>query len=69
MEGASYEDLVKAVGPAKPSYVKSAAATVVRRPLAQHTPELTSMVPFSFKSNCVFKIQRSVVAVRSAEVR
>lgn len=29
---------------AKPSYVKSAAATVVKRPLAQHTPELTSMV-------------------------
>lgn len=30
--------------PPKPSYVKSAAPTVVKRPLAQHTPELTSMV-------------------------
>lgn len=30
--------------PQKPSYVKSAAATVVKRPLAQHTPELTAMV-------------------------
>lgn len=30
--------------PQKPSYVKSAAPTVVKRPLAQHTPELTSMV-------------------------
>lgn len=28
----------------KPSYVKSAASTVVKRPLAQHTPELTAMV-------------------------
>ncbi|KAG0592610.1 hypothetical protein M758_1G259900 [Ceratodon purpureus] len=33
----------------KPSYVKSAAATVVKRPLAQHTPELTSMVPASVR--------------------
>lgn len=32
--------------PQKPSYVKSAASTVVKRPLAQHTPELTSMVSF-----------------------
>lgn len=30
----------------KPSYVKSAASTVVKRPLAQHTPELTAMVRF-----------------------
>lgn len=30
--------------PPKPSYVKSAASTVVKRPLAQHTPELTAMV-------------------------
>ncbi|THG05890.1 hypothetical protein TEA_023515 [Camellia sinensis var. sinensis] len=29
--------------PQKPSYVKSAASTVVKRPLAQHTPELTAM--------------------------
>lgn len=35
--------------PQKPSYVKSAASTVVKRPLAQHTPELTAMVSsFSF---------------------
>lgn len=33
----------------KPSYVKSAASTVVKRPLAQHTPELTSMVPASVR--------------------
>lgn len=30
--------------PQKPSHVKSAASTVVKRPLAQHIPELTSMV-------------------------
>jgi len=30
--------------PQQPSYVKSAAPTVVKRPLAQHTPELTAMV-------------------------
>lgn len=35
--------------PQKPSYVKSAAPTVVKRPLAQHTPELTSMVPASVR--------------------
>jgi WW domain-binding protein 11 len=34
----------KPAPPQKPSYVKSAASTVVKRPLAQHTPELTSMV-------------------------
>lgn len=32
--------------PQKPSYIKSAASTVVKRPLAQHTPELTAMVSF-----------------------
>ncbi|XP_044486684.1 protein EARLY FLOWERING 5 [Mangifera indica] len=36
-------------GPQKPSYVKSAASTVVKRPLAQHTPELTAMVPASVR--------------------
>ncbi|CAA0826795.1 proline-rich family protein [Striga hermonthica] len=35
--------------PPKPSYVKSAASTVVKRPLAQHTPELTAMVPASVR--------------------
>ncbi|XP_010426250.1 PREDICTED: protein enabled homolog isoform X2 [Camelina sativa] len=35
--------------PQKPSYVKAAAPTVVKRPLAQHTPELTSMVPASVR--------------------
>ncbi|WOG99535.1 hypothetical protein DCAR_0518888 [Daucus carota subsp. sativus] len=35
--------------PQKPSYVKSAASTVVKRPLAQHTPQLTSMVPASVR--------------------
>ncbi|XP_010686221.2 protein EARLY FLOWERING 5 isoform X1 [Beta vulgaris subsp. vulgaris] len=35
--------------PQKPSYVKSAAPTVVKRPLAQHTPELTAMVPASVR--------------------
>ncbi|GAU32844.1 hypothetical protein TSUD_209120 [Trifolium subterraneum] len=34
---------IKPAPPQKPSYVKSAASTVVKRPLAQHTPELTSM--------------------------
>lgn len=33
----------------KPSYIKSAASTVVKRPLAQHTPELTAMVPASVR--------------------
>ncbi|KAG6635342.1 hypothetical protein I3843_11G035700 [Carya illinoinensis] len=36
-------------GPQKPSYIKSAASTVVKRPLAQHTPELTAMVPASVR--------------------
>lgn len=35
--------------PPKPSYIKSAASTVVKRPLAQHTPELTAMVPASVR--------------------
>ncbi|KAF7008415.1 hypothetical protein CFC21_023171 [Triticum aestivum] len=35
--------------PQQPSYVKSAASTVVKRPLAQHTPELTAMVPASVR--------------------
>ncbi|CAI9112390.1 OLC1v1012838C2 [Oldenlandia corymbosa var. corymbosa] len=35
--------------PQKPSYVKAAASTVVKRPLAQHTPELTAMVPASVR--------------------
>jgi hypothetical protein len=42
--GTGQEDLGKAGGLAKPFYIKSAVATVVKRPLAQHTPELTSMV-------------------------
>ncbi|CAM8919216.1 unnamed protein product [Rhodiola kirilowii] len=33
----------------KPSYIKSAASTVVKRPLAQHNPELTSMIPASVR--------------------
>jgi hypothetical protein len=37
--------------PQQPSYVKSAASTVVKRPLAQHTPELTAMVCASY-SGC-----------------
>ncbi|XP_042497817.1 protein EARLY FLOWERING 5-like isoform X1 [Macadamia integrifolia] len=45
------EDDQTAVRPAppKPSYVKSAASTVVKKPLAQHTPELTAMVPASVR--------------------
>ncbi|WJX95447.1 Protein EARLY FLOWERING 5 [Trifolium repens] len=39
----------KPAPPQKPSFVKSAASTVVKRPLAQHTPELTSMVPASVR--------------------
>ncbi|XVF12015.1 hypothetical protein REPUB_Repub08aG0078200 [Reevesia pubescens] len=35
--------------PQKPSYVKSAASTVIKRPLAQHQPELTTMVPASVR--------------------
>eukprot|EP00252_Welwitschia_mirabilis_P019324 TRINITY_DN443_c0_g1_i1.p1 TRINITY_DN443_c0_g1~~TRINITY_DN443_c0_g1_i1.p1 ORF type:complete len:508 (-),score=173.89 TRINITY_DN443_c0_g1_i1:485-2008(-) len=43
------DDPGKQAGPSKPSYVKSAAPTVVKRPLAQHQPELTSMVPASVR--------------------
>ncbi|KAJ3670153.1 hypothetical protein LUZ60_010477 [Juncus effusus] len=35
--------------PQKPSYVKSAAPTVFKRPLAHHTPELTAMIPASVR--------------------
>ncbi|WOL08040.1 hypothetical protein Cni_G16792 [Canna indica] len=35
--------------PQKPSYVKAAASTVVKRPLAQHNPELTAMIPASVR--------------------
>lgn len=41
------DDPGKLSGMSKPSYIKSAASTVVKRPLAQHTPELTAMVPAS----------------------
>lgn len=37
-------DAFRPSAPQKPSYVKSAASTVVKRPLAQHNPELTAMV-------------------------
>ncbi|CAN4100454.1 unnamed protein product [Withania somnifera] len=43
------QDGARLLVPQKPSYVKSAASTVVKRPLAQHTPELTSMVPASVR--------------------
>ncbi|KAJ7531288.1 hypothetical protein O6H91_14G039100 [Diphasiastrum complanatum] len=39
----------KSLAQSKPSYIKTAAATVIKRPLAQHTPELTSMVPASVR--------------------
>ncbi|CAL5444736.1 unnamed protein product [Camellia sinensis] len=48
--------------PQKPSYVKSAASTVVKRPLAQHTPELTAMkfvVPASVRVRRETAIQKS----------
>ncbi|XP_073059632.1 protein EARLY FLOWERING 5-like [Primulina eburnea] len=61
--------------PQKPSYVKSAASTVVKKPLAQHTPELTAMVPASVrvrresalpkpksKSSAVLPINRSIAS-------
>ncbi|EOA13211.1 hypothetical protein CARUB_v10026236mg [Capsella rubella] len=56
----SFQDsqaMIRPYVPNKPSYVKSAAPTVVRRPLAQHTPELTSMVPASVR------VRRETVAV------
>uniref|UniRef100_A0A7N1A493 Wbp11/ELF5/Saf1 N-terminal domain-containing protein n=1 Tax=Kalanchoe fedtschenkoi TaxID=63787 RepID=A0A7N1A493_KALFE len=42
-------DMMRVPVPQKPSYIKSAASTVVKRPLAQHTPELTSMIPASVR--------------------
>ncbi|CAM8912688.1 unnamed protein product [Rhodiola kirilowii] len=36
-------NMIRVHVPQKPSYIKSAASTVVKRPLAQHNPELTSM--------------------------
>ncbi|KAJ8499872.1 hypothetical protein OPV22_010424 [Ensete ventricosum] len=42
-------DALRPSVPQKPSYVKSAASTVVKRPLAQHNPELTAMVPASVR--------------------
>ncbi|CAM8984234.1 unnamed protein product [Rhodiola kirilowii] len=42
-------DMMRMPAPQKPSYIKSAASTVVKRPLAQHTPELTSMIPASVR--------------------
>ncbi|KAL8230659.1 hypothetical protein R6Q57_000437 [Mikania cordata] len=43
------EEFFRPTVPQKPSYVKSAASTVVKRPLAQHTPQLTAMVPASVR--------------------
>nr|XP_043614864.1 protein EARLY FLOWERING 5 [Erigeron canadensis] len=43
------DDFMRPTVPQKPSYVKSAASTVVKRPLAQHTPQLTAMVPASVR--------------------
>ncbi|XP_076943226.1 protein EARLY FLOWERING 5-like [Bidens hawaiensis] len=43
------EEFYRPTVPQKPSYVKSAASTVVKRPLAQHTPQLTAMVPASVR--------------------
>ncbi|KAJ6839588.1 basic proline-rich protein [Iris pallida] len=45
--------------PQKPSYVKSAASTVVKRPLAQHTPELTAMVPASVRVRRETAVQKT----------
>uniref|UniRef100_A0A1J3DGE0 Wbp11/ELF5/Saf1 N-terminal domain-containing protein n=1 Tax=Noccaea caerulescens TaxID=107243 RepID=A0A1J3DGE0_NOCCA len=48
----SFQDsqaMIRPYVPNKPSFVKSAGPTVVRRPLAHHTPELTSMVPASVR--------------------
>ncbi|CAL9051438.1 protein EARLY FLOWERING 5-like isoform X1 [Musa acuminata AAA Group] len=42
-------DALRPSVPQKPSFVKSAASTVVKRPLAQHNPELTAMVPASVR--------------------
>ncbi|KAG9129470.1 hypothetical protein Leryth_013064 [Lithospermum erythrorhizon] len=45
----SHNNMAHPFAPQKTSYVKSAASTVVKRPLAQHTPELTAMVPASVR--------------------
>ncbi|KAJ8620721.1 hypothetical protein MRB53_029250 [Persea americana] len=50
---------VKPSASQKPSYVKSAASTVVKRPLAQHTPELTAMVPASVRVRRETAIQKA----------
>ncbi|CAM8912687.1 unnamed protein product [Rhodiola kirilowii] len=42
-------NMIRVHVPQKPSYIKSAASTVVKRPLAQHNPELTSMIPASVR--------------------
>ncbi|KAI4326663.1 hypothetical protein MLD38_031952 [Melastoma candidum] len=59
--------------PPKPSYVKSAAPTVVKRPLAQHTPELTAMVPASVRvrrETAVMKPkQKTPVSIPTAPIR
>ncbi|VFQ76515.1 unnamed protein product [Cuscuta campestris] len=44
-----YDGTTRPLASQKPSYIKSAASTVVKRPLAQHTPELTAMVPASVR--------------------
>uniref|UniRef100_A0A7I4DHP1 Uncharacterized protein n=1 Tax=Physcomitrium patens TaxID=3218 RepID=A0A7I4DHP1_PHYPA len=64
------EDPVRSGGAAKPSYVKSAAPTVVKRPLAQHTPELTSMVPASVRvrRENAPKVKPKTVSAISAQV-
>lgn len=49
----------KPTAPQKPSYVKSAASTVVKRPLAQHTPELTAMVPASVRVRRETAVQKT----------
>lgn len=47
-------DALRPSVPQKPSFVKSAASTVVKRPLAQHNPELTAMVcVFPFNCHCI----------------
>ncbi|KAE8697638.1 U-box domain-containing protein 38-like [Hibiscus syriacus] len=45
----------------KPSYVKSAAPTVIKRPLAQHQPELTAMVPASVR------VRREIAAPKAKQ--
>lgn len=52
------QDGARPLATQKPSYVKSAASTVVKRPLAQHTPELTAMVSYSdnISNSCLYLI-------------